>query len=95
MKIIGTVSGGELLCIATENELANIAGYRSTYETGCPKFRERVGSDVQVSPLWEALTILRERRAVVADLATRMRTEAGRMDKIGAALESPIVETKG
>lgn len=94
MKIIGKAGSGEFIVTASEDEMAKIAGYGSMYEIKSDCDKPTVGREVQVSELWRALKVSRERKADIATLAESLRKVAGRVDSINQALAAPIVEVK-
>lgn len=93
MKIIAAISGSTFLVEASDDELARIAGfsYASSLEH---HMKPSVGKVVNVSPLWAALTVSRERVAELQKMATALRTVATRVESINAALAQPIIEVQ-
>ena len=94
MKIVAKVNENEVLVQATKNELANIIGHGSTYDLKDRGGEFIPGACINVSPLWEALSISRARKDDIAKLAKDLRTVAGKVDTINQALASPIIEVK-
>ena len=94
MKIIGSINNNEFIITATHTEVAKIIGYDSTYSLRDKKIELSIGMDVQVSPLWEALSVSRTRKADLEKMSAELRRVAGRVDTINQAIASPIVEVK-
>lgn len=91
MKIIGKGNGSDFIVLASERELANIAGYHYQFPSGQ---RLDAGVEIDVSKLWQALSIERTRPDEVAKLAKSLRDVADKIDKINTALDCPIIESK-
>lgn len=93
MKIIATTSSG-FIVEATGDELAKVMGYAGSYHIKDGNKEPRLGREIPVSPLWEALAVSRTRKEELASLANALRKVAGRVDTINQTLASPIVEVK-
>lgn len=94
MKIIAEVNSDRFIVEATSSELAQIMGFAGTYHLKDRAHQLAVGRDVQVTPLYQALEVSRERKEEIAGLAEELRKAADRVDSINNALASPIVEVK-
>lgn len=91
MKIIANVTSDRFLVEADSYELAHIMGF--SYPTELKESRKlAVGRDVEVSGLWQALSITRAREKEVAALAESLRKIADRVDSVNKTLAAPIVE---
>lgn len=90
MKIIAKSKHG-FLVEATDNELARIAGHNSAYAME-QKHRLEIGHTVDVNAMFDALVFERQRPDALTETAKRLRAEADKIDKINAALLSPIVK---
>lgn len=93
MKIYAQMGNGHFLVEASESELAQIMGFASNYtlpEASKPK----IGREVKVCELYQALAASRERKAEIARLADQLRQAAKRVDSINEALAAPIVEVE-
>lgn len=93
MKIIATTTSNGFLIEATSDELAQIMGFGSHYSLKEGNKLE-INKVIQVTPLWRALTVSRERKAEITALAIQLRKTADRVDTINQALAEPIVEVK-
>lgn len=91
MKIIGKAASNRFIVEMTEYEIANVAGFDYPSEMK-DRNKPDVGSEVQVSKLFAALSVERKRRAEIEGLAASLRKVADRVDSINAALDCPIVE---
>lgn len=94
MKIIGSAGDSKFILEANEYEIANIMGFDYPREAREKKQEIAVGRDVQVSPLWKALSVSRARMKEIAELANGLRKKADQVDSINTALAEPIVEVK-
>lgn len=90
MKIIAKTRAG-LLIEADEYELAKIAGYHGPAHM---KVKLEVGAEITVSDLWDVIQHARARRDNIAQTAEKLRIEAGKLDKINQALESPVIRAQ-
>ncbi len=90
MKIIGKGGRDRFIVEASDWELANICGF--SYPSQMKENRLEVGSEVQVTKLFEALSVERKRKEEIAGIAASLRKAADRVDSINAALDCPIVE---
>lgn len=86
MNIIAKAKDGFVL-VATDDEIARIAGFRSAYSMSK---KPEVGQSVDVNGLFDALIFERSRPDALSDTAMRLRTEADRIDKINATLHCAI-----
>lgn len=91
MKIIASMNSGKFLVEISEDEIAKISGCTSAVSM---KRRADVGHEIAVSPLWEVLCHARARHNNIAETAEKLRIEAGRLDKINQALESPLIQVR-
>jgi len=51
-----------------------------------------IGSEIQITKLWSALSVERERVDEIRNQANALRKTADKLDSINAALDCPIVE---
>lgn len=85
MKIIGKTHGGFIL-EATENEVANLCGYHSAYQTPPPK--PEIGFGIPVAGMYSQLYRLADHRRQVADLQDKLRNMADNLEPVKPFLES-------
>lgn len=85
MKIIGTTQNGFIL-EATENELANIAGYYSKFSGISDKFK--LGTEIAVSDIYKQLDTLATAKAELAAIETQLTNVASTLKTIRQ--DSPI-----
>lgn len=93
MKIVAKTGSGSFLVDATEHELARIMGFAYTNSIPADKKLD-LGREVDVSRMYEALAVERERMDDVQKLANGLRSVADRVEKINAALSCPLIEVK-
>jgi hypothetical protein len=91
MQIIGKGGHNEYLVSASEEELAQIAGYNYSFPSG---ERPEVGRKIAVSRLWNALQVERSRPYKLKEMAEQLRSVAKSVDAINEALECPIIGDK-
>ena len=91
MKIIGKAGGSDFIVQVNNSELASIAGYGYSFPNDV---RAEVGYEINVSKLWQALSVERNRPDQLTQLAKSLREIAARVESINAALENPIVEVR-
>jgi len=92
MKVIAQTGTGRFLVEATSEELAQIMGFRSEYSIKDEHRKPRIGSEIQITKLWSALSVERERVDEIRNQANALRKTADKLDSINAALDCPIVE---
>lgn len=93
MKIIGKTGSSGFIAEISEYEIAMVMGYG--YPTSIPNgHKPDVGSNIDVSKLYSALSVERGRQDEIKSLAASLRKVADRVDSINAALDCPIVEAK-
>lgn len=91
MKIIAKAHRDCFIVEASEDELANIAGFAFVHQMK-DQNRLEVGRELRVTKLFSALAVERSRRAEIEAMANSLRKAADRIDSINAALDCPIVE---
>jgi hypothetical protein len=74
MKVIGTTVNGFIL-EATNDEVANLIGFHSSYSDGFPRKIES-GTVINVSPMYRHLYALSAAERSLADMASKLRTAA-------------------
>ena len=92
MIIIGKTEKGFIVEVS-EEDLTRIMGYGYKHEVPVHA-RPKVGWEVKVCDLWNALYHARDRRKEIDNLATGLRRAADNVDAINAALAHPMVEVK-
>lgn len=93
MKVIAVINQEEFMVEISKDEIAHIAGYPSAVHMGS-KTGIGVNSVINVSKLWRALSVSRERKEDITNLSMQLQKIAGRLEYLNQALAEPIIEAQ-